>query len=662
MVQRARLAVILLIIWMGSACLAAQQNEGFFPPRLLTEQNITIPADWISDYTPPEVLFLVNVKPDSTATLVKVLDGKDKLIPYIENTLPQLRFSPARSDGESTDATLTLKLKLEANPDLNLTTAAARADSVKTADLQYIYQYINAMRRKADQNLCFSTQFDSLGQAHPGSAHPFYRTNLYLMGLNDGSLALKDGFIESRHLYYQALQYQILSAYRNAETQGNIHSFSSQPYLQPALLTQVEAGLGDYEYNFARVLIKKQQAFGLNQLYTEIGFLAQNGFWQNSIAGQTSSRIYFSYPWQQTCLEANYESFDQDMPSSQLIPAWQTTTPYTLNQRLDEFYLRWTTPWGKIAYRRQHEKLSNPAFQKTTVQSVQQLSYQIDLSAAWTDFDLRYQYNLVEDTLNIPVLYTTAVGKRHNLLLCMHKDFRQMDYRLHSLITDTGAEMLFAETGYHLGENRIGCESRYHGDSSSSYQSIFQTTSATLLPSAQVRWQNAVTYQTSFAGRAASLNLAAGIKTFAVNKQTNVDKVDGVSRMYSAGSFSLIWNYQDYRLDCVQTYEWLDKQDYLIIEQPTAQYQTRLKLSRELKYHNALSAGINLTGHSNYLMGDHTSFPISGSAVLDWWAGVKITDLFEFQLSMHNALDADLYGLYNAPRTLGASIQWFYLN
>ncbi|HOH47354.1 MAG TPA: hypothetical protein PLX59_05890, partial [Candidatus Cloacimonadota bacterium] len=53
---------------------------------------------------------------------------------------------------------------------------------------------------------------------------------------------------------------------------------------------------------------------------------------------------------------------------------------------------------------------------------------------------------------------------------------------------------------------------------------------------------------------------------------------------------------------------------------------------------------------------------ITGSAIMDMWAGVQISKLFDFTVSFKNVFDSDLYGTYPIPQSVHANLHWYYLN
>jgi hypothetical protein len=53
---------------------------------------------------------------------------------------------------------------------------------------------------------------------------------------------------------------------------------------------------------------------------------------------------------------------------------------------------------------------------------------------------------------------------------------------------------------------------------------------------------------------------------------------------------------------------------------------------------------------------------IEASTVLDVFAGVRISKLFDFNVSVKNLLSTSIYGLYPIPLSIHANVRWFFIN
>jgi hypothetical protein len=76
-----------------------------------------------------------------------------------------------------------------------------------------------------------------------------------------------------------------------------------------------------------------------------------------------------------------------------------------------------------------------------------------------------------------------------------------------------------------------------------------------------------------------------------------------------------------------------------------------------------LQAGFSLQGHSEYYLTNAvTPYLIEASTALDVFAGLRISKLFDFNVSVKNLLSTSIYGLYPIPLSIHANVRWFFIN
>jgi len=670
MVQRTGLALILLIALCVSI-LTAQQSPEFFPPRLLSEPILELPD---SLHIPAnDVMILVEVKADSTATLIKILDGKEVLKPSIENLLPYLLFVPAMKNGSPFVATLSIKLTVKKQGAMQQDTKAV-ADSVKIPDKNEILDW--AKRRMGSENL-------QNGWSHG----TYYRTNYFLMGLNskpyvihnngfiEPGVVLDYGFIEAPHLYYNSLTYQMITSFRNIglESYGYAPQISlgervepPPSYVDPKIVPRVDvyAGLGDYEFNFAKARVMKSNLFGLKGVSTDIGFLVQNGWWQQTISDQTSTRILTSFPIKplRTVMTVNLENYDQNIPSTVLLPGMQNGNLFRIGHKLQDISLRCRYNGFVFAWRTENETMQSSGIINKQDYKVGQLMVK---SAFWLkhlNVQYAYQYNYQRDSKAAQQLYQYNKLPKHQGLITLQND-HNLHYQSSFLITEEGLDKVAADIA--LYKPRIGLSGEYYNGKNNTQinKGLYITEPNTYNPAAYAKYALALK-SFGWEYRYLDIDVSAGAKRFVT---TNYD--DSLHKDVTIESDNL-YSELDLRYErtfgantahFAQTLQWTQYKSGLY-EQPEFTGQTRLKLVRDMKYSNALSIGFNLTGHSDYIQADSRKLPIYGSMIADAWVGVKITDLFEFQLMMKNLGGNTLFGLSPHPRTIIGTIHWFYLN
>lgn len=651
-----------ILLYLALFCfpLSAEAGGEFTPPRVVTAPVVTIPAIFPTEYAPAEVLVLLNVMPDSSATLVRILDSKPELTKFIIASLTNARFQPAMSNQQPTDATLTLKVSIVRDAALDDLSQSNMNDSLKNVDQAFLEEWIRIHRVESDRQTLYSSVSDSLGQLHPQIPDTFYRTNYFLMGLNSSSyMVMKDGFIAREPIYYHAMQYQLLSNFRDVALEGNILHYANPKYTQSVLCTDIQAALGDYEFNFARGIITKNHLFGLKNLYTEMGFLVQNGYWQQTISDQTSTRVFMSYPIKNNVFSVNLESYNQRFPSTQMLPAWQNYQIFDIDHKMTELYFNWQNPYLNIGYQSTLESISDSTIISDAGWQTQnvRLNKYFDFGSA--KLDLTYQYNISEGDIRIPELYSLPQSGKHGFLTSLVKPSGAVHYLAQTLLSEKGLDFGIGSLDYALSGQRIGIDFQYNhsGNNTISNQSLYNAEAPRALNSVGFRKSVAASFANAKPDSVFNYSLKVGSKEYLDSRQNP----SGKNLAFGEGFLDFhhnIWGIHSNFQPLMTIYA----ADKSMLELPVIRFQLVCKLQKELPHDNALNAGINITGHSRYNLGLSPYQTINENAITDLWAGVKITNLFEFKVALNNLGDNTLYGVYPAPRTLLGTIHWFYLN
>ena len=130
--------------------------------------------------------------------------------------------------------------------------------------------------------------------------------------------------------------------------------------------------------------------------------------------------------------------------------------------------------------------------------------------------------------------------------------------------------------------------------------------------------------------------------------------------LYVAASGDVTQNWGKWSLNWKPQISW--EQDAFLFEEPRLEYSSSLTMARDLGYGNALFAGCSLLGHGGYSSATQDYFYVDDSLIADVWAGVRITERFEFQATYKNVTDSSIYGVYPLPPSLHASLRWYFLN
>jgi hypothetical protein len=440
----------------------------------------------------------------------------------------------------------------------------------------------------------------------------------------------------------------------------------TQSYVDPKIVTRTDvyAGLGDNEFNFAKARVMKSNLFGLKGVSTDIGFLVQNGFWQETISDQTSTRVFTSFPIKplRMVMSVNMENYDQNIPSTVLLPGMQNGSLFRIGHKLQDFSLRCKYDKFYFAWRTEHETMQSSGILNKQDYKVEQLMIKSYLRLHDLHVQYAYQYNYNRDIKVAQQLYQYNKLPMHQGLITLQNDHK-LYYQAQALITEDGLDKAMADIA--LYNPRIGLFGEFYNgkNNTQTIKGLYITEPKTYSPAAYSKYTLALK-SFSWELNNMDIDISAGGKRFVTTHYNDIDSIDVTrksDRLYSELMVNYKRTFGAYTASLDQTLQWTQFKSGLY-EQPEFTGQTRFKIVKDMKYNNALSIGINLTGHTDYTQADSRNTLIYGSLIADAWFGVKITDLFEFQVMMKNLNNNLIFGLSPQPRTIIGTIHWFYLN
>ena len=637
--------LLLLTLLLLAAPLPAQ-------PLRLEGDPLRLPESWSVRYDPPEVLIRAAVQPDSLIVMIRVVDGKDRLFPLIVDYLAHRKlpaeFFPADA---SRELDLIIALEQSSRPRVVLDEAASPPPQIDLTEVE-------AWIRRDRQARSFAHPLRDPGSPDLEAIGPEpYRAGYFFGGRSVSA---------ERTTLYRFRQYS--TAFAPLLYEGFYHSlwdppphgnYATDSYPHPISVSDLQVGLGDYEHRFARAALKKNQLFGIDSLALDFGVIAQNGVWEDRVSAQTAMKYWLSLPFWNTALQLEFADFASDLSSVQLRPEYWQNTLYTIDHRYRQIYAGWQTPVLDLALRNLHETARAASFAAPL--EFDALQFQAARSLSFGGFTLAglYQHDFGKSgrlwsSQSQEDLASVDLGFRHPRLQAQAgleaHDFES--YRYDAELTLPLAHISFAAFANGWLQEPAAL---------TRVEDIY--TQNAWLPRVDLLRKNDLGLRLGLRSEAiGAVNLTLGQKRMLsatdpiANAFINDDNLPyanlSASFQPSFGTWVLRWQ---------PDLTW-QANAANVPGEAALEYHSHLNLTRELPYANAIFAGFSLHGHTEYSSPTVPSRPIGISAIADAWAGVRITNRFELTVTAKNVSDGNLYGIYPIPRSIHASLRWFYLN
>jgi len=613
------------------------------------------------DYDPPEVRALVMVNADSSVTFVRVIDGKTELAGLLGEFVGSLIISPLVMDGviQETETIITVILS-KPSPAIE---DDKPAPDVRETDKEYITQWIEAVRynelirhKPLIQDL-YPRSYPSVGQ---------YRTNYYRYGTDNDLIKLRKlGFSLPGSIFQQSLQRQVLNALNAERIERWVVDYHPRSFDQAVPLTLIQAGTGDYEFNYARGEFYKNHFLNQPDLFLAFSFLVQNGYWLEQLSGLSAWRVYTQMPISTYKLSVYYDNMDQTLSSMQLNPIYWQPFVFGIDHNMRSLILRAETPLFDMGVHYTRERMQATIF----ADDYEQSGWQFLIARQWkndmVDLGLRYEKSLIER--NYDALFSSGwFDDRLDLSL---------GYQGHPLTASANLQwddwkrlQIYGDLTYDADHYLAGIYAGFRSALPRSFdRSVNLYLADAILNSVNIFQRYAFApYFSWISYPSMRINFSLGIQHVINNLPVSTNQESANIRrekelFFGNVSGTYTYTHGSYEWRAEHILNWQEPADKLR-EYQVWRYQGRLNLTRHLPRKNAIFGGLALIGHSSYISSNELALIIDNSAVMDIWAGVRISDLFEFTLSVQNLNEGFYYGSYPIPRSIHASLTWFYLN
>lgn len=634
MVSRTRLALIFALV---AACFGVLNAEAIF---LGAAPAMEIPATEEFADLPARVTLKIAVFPDSSYILQGV--EPEQLTPFAEKYI--LGFNPFLyfEEGQPEPGIKELEIRI--------IQVEMAEQPLAEADIRAGIEYwIKRSREQGERN--YLDPFASWQLE--------YRTQSNATGLYSSFTPFRiHGFDLPGMPYEPALTSSWLRSVYGM--QSGTEADEIYPY--EVLLTELKAGMGEYDSHFAIVRARRNRLFGKPGLYYGLDFSLSNGYWLGVNSAQTNTRHHLQIPLGALKFDLEYADFALDQSSLSLHPSYWTTPTFSY-ERVGEFlWAQLSSPWLDLAYGSAREELRASRFIHTPKSQVRQIRLgkgiefqNISLSAfwhqAWRESKLKlpavsYQKEY-QDQASIDFGYTSSY----------------FDLKTSAELNDFKGLVASGNLGFNYGVFNAGLD--FRADFEDFMPRAWVEDPYRIADSLEVydlREQNRAAISLGYSSGGLDLSLGAGRALNKIASQENgILNQHQAAPLFAGLGASYDHDFKVLRLIIKQNLLWTMEQDFMR-DDPSFRGFGELELRRELKYDNAIFTALGYSFHSSYINRAIPADVLDFSLIADLKLGVKISKLFELNAGIRNLGDNYIFGLYPLPFSMYASLNWFFLN
>jgi hypothetical protein len=652
-----RFLFVFCLVVCAYRTICAQTQE----PISLGGKALDLPDNWTEYYEPPQVVFKAQLNADSTLTLISITDGKNELLPFLKEHLSIYKYIlpniPMQVDNEREFILAIYQKQKEQN------TEKEAADNNLEATIDAWISLQKELSALGEVSLTSSDRNYHPYSPEPYLAMPFAYARSYDAGSPTfNQFTLQDSYLNSST--YQE-QYGLFHALQNSPYGLN---YIEADYPYPVLMSDIQAGLGDYEHRYAKGSLKKNGLFGVIGLYSGFDFLLGSGRWLEHDAPLSDLRGFVRIPIAKTELELEIETSKAQRSMLQLRPEYWQASSFSFTHKYLHYSARWENKWLNIAAMGSNETASSDLFLNTLTRSSLQVMADktiilgpLSISGLYThDFAAQttaLTSNTFADLAKLDLFYQRQRWSANTQIASF--DFNR--FQLSGLLSYAWNNFALQPFAYFNLDNTdpvISILSIYAEDDwifRADIHNKHDIGIAFKLTPDQNRFLRLAVGQRLVSD---TFNLPIP-KDGSPNPKANVTVENSVFYCSLEGSWNQSWG--KWSLYGKPGFRWQVGIENLV-EEPDWEGSLRLELNRDLNYGNSLFAGIDLIGHGTDLSSDQSAFVADPSLIADLKLGVRITERFDLTAYYRNALDSTLYGAYPIAPSLHAEVRWIFLN
>jgi len=485
-----------------------------------------------------------------------------------------------------------------------------------------------------------------------------YRLSNDFTGLQYDPMQVQSwGFMIPLTFYQNWLYLGYLSQFQDLEQEGSAIAAHQHVYDYPVSLSHLEGSLGDYDSRYAQGSFAKGDLFGWEGVSMQFDYRLFNGYWVDSANSGNSVKQYIRYRYQDLILSFDLASYQREGGSYELNPAYWHLGNFRVKNQYSQLVAQIDHPWLTLSLGSFKDRISSTSFLQSWRTKSLQISAERAFVLPFSELNLAYEYRDISQDYTPASAYNHDLYEQKSSLSFTHSSF--VDLQLAAQGLDWKRMNTWAELSKKLSLFRLGVYSRMNRGQRDAVSEITSPIDASLIPAVDIfsPQENALFAAVEYAGL--QLRLALGRKT---EQQASALQDLNAELMILRMSGGYDKYFGDWRIKVDSGWNYREH-DPALMAAPEFTFFSEQRLYHYLEYDNILEAGFSLQGHSDYYLANAVNpYLIEASTMLDAWAGVRISKLFDFNVTAKNILSTSLHGLYPIPLSFHANLRWFFIN
>lgn len=485
-----------------------------------------------------------------------------------------------------------------------------------------------------------------------------YRSSFNMIGLQTDPIYLNvEGFEMPRTLHSTWFYQGQLCQFHDLSQTAMALNAESVLYDYPVSLSRLEGSLGDYDSRYALGSFSKGNLLGLQGLSLSFDYSLFNGYWVDAPNSGNASHQLLSYRYKDLFWSVDYSAYSKNGGSYELDPAYWYLGNYRVKNQHKRFIGRFDNPLVNLSIADIRDRSSAINYALAQKSDAWQIALDRSLKLWDIVWDLRHEYRDVRrNYLPAPQMNQEDYEHKSSLRILnphfaeLELDLDLLDWEKLRLYGKLGKRFSGFNLGLYtrrsigdytattaisspLGDGMMDALDLYSPEESAVYAGL-ERWGIKLWAAYGTKKQEQYMPTSHYKASSDILRLAAGYHVDLGDFRFNIDSQ---------------WNYQAY--------------DKYLVSAPEYSFFSSQSISWNLDHDNLLEAGMNLYGHSDYYLANaQNPVLIEASTLMDAWAAVRVSKLFDFNVSFRNMLSTSLYGLYPIPFSIHAGLRWFFIN